>query len=982
MSKQDFRIRENGEEVKDFTLWCPDPAIRCASSIVMVADVSGSMRGEPMMRMKEAMHWLIDAHDGLLDEAALVSAGETTEIVQGMTALKPFLYDAIDGLFASGSSAVFNGCWAGMMELINNGVNSCRAVILFSDGLDNASNHTMNELIATANRNRIRIFTIGTGRTIKNLDLEVLALLTGGRYYENPREAQMIAILKEISVIIFQGFQECVITYERDCADGTMRSVDFQLRDFCGGNDEKSKKYRAPLDSISYWRQHLRIPEIVSEPVPTVTLPLELTAVPKDSILYPFTLQLTASEPRRPLYDVTIPQGSPIENAQIRLSKTGDGLLFSLEEEVAVRDTGRLLDMHFSTAGIADSSHFPLRTEVHDHARCVGTIVEEGGYMIVPRLLPRIDGPDTVYGCHSSAVTLSANTGFSEYLWSNGDRGRTIEVHQSGEYWVQVKDVFGDPLRSSSVTVVIRPERNVWIEHDGPLEVCNPETVTLRVGGDTEGAQIYWNGNSWARAQFNVGATGMYWAEVVDAEGCRHLTDTVMATVNTPPLHLNVQNDTMICAGDLLELRVLEDYPRYGWSTGDSTQSILVLGEYYRPYEVTAWDSAGCRSVKKNIRVLLYPGETLELFPSNLVYVCDSASAQVAASGNFVSWEWSSGERTPFINITSPGQYILTATDTNGCSVIDTVFARPAEMLPPPRIGTPQGTVICTNGSLPLDGGAGYIAWRWSTGDTTRSILVSDSGSYYVDVTAHGGCVYRSQPVYIFRRSSPNDGIQVQGDTLLCPGETIKLIAPPGQQYYFWTTGETTSSILVRDGGHYAVTYVTPEGCEDTAPTIFLYEPEARFPVISRAGDQLRTQSGAVSYQWYWEDGSLAGETDSVLQVSRTGRYAVVIVDSCGRNLRSEDFIVSVLEVPTAIPSTPQLAVYPDPARNMQNLHISGCQGPMEVTLHDLLGRQRLSRHVPHNGTITLDISALPRGVYILRLAHGQGSMTRRVVLE
>ncbi|MGB5073846.1 MAG: hypothetical protein WBQ23_06900, partial [Bacteroidota bacterium] len=40
MAKQDFRIFENGVEVKDFTLWCPDPMIRCAISVSLVFDAS------------------------------------------------------------------------------------------------------------------------------------------------------------------------------------------------------------------------------------------------------------------------------------------------------------------------------------------------------------------------------------------------------------------------------------------------------------------------------------------------------------------------------------------------------------------------------------------------------------------------------------------------------------------------------------------------------------------------------------------------------------------------------------------------------------------------------------------------------------------------------------------------------------------------------------------------------------------------------
>ncbi|MDX9759657.1 MAG: VWA domain-containing protein, partial [Bacteroidota bacterium] len=183
MAKQDFRIYENGVEVKEFTLWCPDPTIRCAISVALVFDASGSMMGSGNAGAKMAGHAFIDMMDGVIDEAAILWFTTPTgaTLAQQMTYIKPMLHTAVDALPASGGTPAWDGIYAGLIELINNGVNQCRAVIAMTDGGDNASVRTPSEIIALANRHRIRVFTIGLGSGINATELELIAVLTGGR---------------------------------------------------------------------------------------------------------------------------------------------------------------------------------------------------------------------------------------------------------------------------------------------------------------------------------------------------------------------------------------------------------------------------------------------------------------------------------------------------------------------------------------------------------------------------------------------------------------------------------------------------------------------------------------------------------------------------------------------------------------------------------------------------------------------------------
>jgi len=75
-----IRIRENGIEITDFTLWCPDPTIKCDMSLGLVFDGSSRMmNGSPTGNETEKTfgHQLVKGLDGKLDEACIYSYNDT-----------------------------------------------------------------------------------------------------------------------------------------------------------------------------------------------------------------------------------------------------------------------------------------------------------------------------------------------------------------------------------------------------------------------------------------------------------------------------------------------------------------------------------------------------------------------------------------------------------------------------------------------------------------------------------------------------------------------------------------------------------------------------------------------------------------------------------------------------------------------------------------------------------------------------------------
>ncbi|WP_400192102.1 gliding motility-associated C-terminal domain-containing protein [Hymenobacter sp. B81] len=107
-------------------------------------------------------------------------------------------------------------------------------------------------------------------------------------------------------------------------------------------------------------------------------------------------------------------------------------------------------------------------------------------------------------------------------------------------------------------------------------------------------------------------------------------------------------------------------------------------------------------------------------------------------------------------------------------------------------------------GPLGLPGGT----YAWSTGATSRTIVVRAAGTYSVLVPQVGGCAQEIRFAVHQARALP----EVQRlDSLQCGGSVV-LDAGAAADRYLWSTGEQTRTIRVQEPGRYRVELITP-GC-------------------------------------------------------------------------------------------------------------------------------------------------------------------------
>jgi hypothetical protein len=349
--KRFFKVEENGIRIDEFELWCPDPVVRCGVSMALVLDASSSMAGSGNAGAKAAGNAFVDMRD-VTDEAAVIWCDRSVRARQGMTINAALLHSAVDSLPAGGPSAIWDGIYFGLLELINNGVNQCRAVIAMTDGRDSVSSRTVAEIISLADRNRIRVCTVGLGDSVNRSSLQTIAVQTGGRFFETPHAAQLVAIYQEISTYTTESFG-CLITYQSMCMDGGMRTVDLSVVDFCGGSDTKTKTFKAIRDTSTFTAQRMVLGSALALGDTTAAVPLRsLDAIAAGTVMHPSVIALRYDTRDIRCVSLAVPPGSPLDGVPRRVVETDSGLTIeTLDRKFLATSTppGTIAEITFRT---------------------------------------------------------------------------------------------------------------------------------------------------------------------------------------------------------------------------------------------------------------------------------------------------------------------------------------------------------------------------------------------------------------------------------------------------------------------------------------------------------------------------------------------------------------------------------------------------------------------------------------------------------
>ena len=197
-------------------------------AVAMVLDTSGSMSGRPLADAKAAMISLIQAL-GPNDLAAVITFDATVHVSRSLTADKPSLVTATNSATANGNTAIYDGLATAIGELAK-GPKARRAIVLLTDGIDNSSQQSSSNVLASLAASRTPAYVIGLGTDLDRSALaRIASATTGGSFIEAPTSAQLSAIYAGVSEQLLTQYS---VTYrsEARAPDGATISAELALR--------------------------------------------------------------------------------------------------------------------------------------------------------------------------------------------------------------------------------------------------------------------------------------------------------------------------------------------------------------------------------------------------------------------------------------------------------------------------------------------------------------------------------------------------------------------------------------------------------------------------------------------------------------------------------------------------------------------------------------------------------------------------------
>jgi gliding motility-associated-like protein len=378
--------------------------------------------------------------------------------------------------------------------------------------------------------------------------------------------------------------------------------------------------------------------------------------------------------------------------------------------------------------------------------------------------------------CSNQSLVLNADLNLvgATYRWQDGSTNTRINVTQPGKYKVVVQ-LSGCSAADSTQVRIISPAA---INLGRDTSICDRQSLLL--DASRSGARSYlWSDNS-TGSSLRVSTAGLYWVEINDGQ-CR-ARDSIRVQV-LPALGLNIGRDTVFCEGGSFNLRSNLSNATYRWQDGSTASNFAARTAGVFWLEARA---NGCTERDSiNLRAQALP--RFELGADTIL--CDGANfnlrAQVSTPGA-VAYRWSTGSTSSNISVQASGLYTVTAT-LNGCTFSD---QKRFTFNPGPSFELGPNRGFCIGESYRMDVANPAATYLWNTGATSSFIRVTQTNTYYVDVTLNG-CTKRDSITVSF---APTPRVNLGRDTILCAGESLLVNATTANATYRWNNGNTTAT--------------------------------------------------------------------------------------------------------------------------------------------------------------------------------------------
>ncbi|MEZ4777089.1 MAG: GEVED domain-containing protein [Bacteroidia bacterium] len=483
--------------------------------------------------------------------------------------------------------------------------------------------------------------------------------------------------------------------------------------------------------------------------------------------------------------------------------------------------------------------------------------------------------PDSICSSDSASFMLVANTSATTILWYDAQGGQVIHTG----------DTLITPFLTSTTTYYAQATDQITYSGFTPADntfgagaayTFFPDGLTFDVGQDITISSVKVYPGSAGTIVVNVLDNTGFVVETASFPFGGTVTDTVLNLNFDIPVgtgyQMNANGSTVTSlfrnsGGAVFPYEIPGVVSVTGTINGLGTS-----GFYYFFYD---WNvvSFGCPSPLVPVQAVFLPDVPVNLGPDGTA--CEGTTLN-AFLPQIVSYQWSTGDTIPSISVATSGTYYVDVTDVNGCVGTDSVILL---VNPSPTVDLgPNDTVACDQ--IVLDAGNPGATYVWSVpGTFTQTLTVTDSGTYYVEVTALGCSA--SDTITIDVKDAPV--VSLGGDLTSC--NPVPLDAGNPGLSFNWSTGDNSQTIValppVSGSDTVSVTVTDPaSGCATTDAIVITAGTP---PSVDLGGDQagcdvIILDAGNPGASYLWSNGA----TTQSITVTSAGVYSVAVTDAGG----------------------------------------------------------------------------------------------------
>ncbi|MCP4520711.1 MAG: VWA domain-containing protein, partial [Cytophagales bacterium] len=267
LKKEDLVITEDGDTCEIISL---EPiSINKPINVALVMDHSGSMalgipslgeiiriiRGKssyvsPLKHAKNSAKEFVSSFNFEKDYISVIGFGSKVTLNTPLSQDSAYLQKQIKDITIRGATAYFDGIVAGIDRLKkHDGVN---IVVSMTDGAENKSKNTLDDVINKAKKAKIPVYAVGLG-AVQVDTMKTITSATKGEYYHTDNPSELIEVYQKISKQIqsFYAVQYRSKSLQKADREG-MTTIDFTNESIYLKNDSENPEVKAYLEKKKF----------------------------------------------------------------------------------------------------------------------------------------------------------------------------------------------------------------------------------------------------------------------------------------------------------------------------------------------------------------------------------------------------------------------------------------------------------------------------------------------------------------------------------------------------------------------------------------------------------------------------------------------------------------------------------------------------------------------------------------------------------